>query len=325
MPDLKSLPELSAAIATADILAETELDDLDSVYLGQPYCLKVSGNLLRNPGKLSDSIKMIQLTGRKAYVTTPVIPESKDFEDVEAIVSRAADAGADGIEVHDAGVLRWTLRNFSGLPIHLSSFLNIYQPETALFYRDMGVERIVPANELLESEVELIKDRVDNVEFAVPVHGSLPLGMSHSCLLRREMPGEELGPCCQQCAEDHYLDMGDWKMRCVGTALVSADEFSMIEFLPSLIGEGFSGFRLETHFDDAGRISEVASIYRSAMARVATGGEYPAADFRSRLQDAGGELSNGWRFGLSGRDYLSALDEDPFLIAKKELDKREAK
>lgn len=325
MPEFKSWPELSAAIATADILAETDLDDLDSVYLGQPYCLKVSGNLLRNLGELSDSIKMIQLSGRKAYVSTPVIPESKDFAIVEAIVSRAAEVGADALEVHDAGVLRWTLENFPDLPIHLSSFLNIYQPETAMFYRDMGVRRIVPANELLESEVELIKDSVDNVEFSVPVHGSLSLGMSHSCLLRRKLPGEEMDPCQQQCAKEHYLDMGGWKMRCVGTSLVSADDFSMIEFLPALINEGFAGFRLETHFSDAERISEVANIYRNAMVEMASRGDYPAVELRNKLEAICGKLSNGWRYGLSGREYLSSLDEDPFQVAKRELQKSQAK
>ncbi len=321
MPEFKSWPELSAAVATADILAETELDDLDSVYLGQPYCLKVSGNLLRNLDELSDSIKMIQLSGRRAYVTTPIIPESKDFDSVEAIVSRAAAFGADAVEIHDAGVLRWTRKNFPDLPVHLSSFLNIYQPETAIFYKDMGVTRIVPANELLESEVELIKEQVERIEFAVPVHGSLPLGMAYSCLLRRNLPGEEMDPCRQQCAEVHDLDMGDWKMRCVGTSLVSADDFSMIEFMPALISEGFDGFRLETHFDEAERISEIANIYRNALVEMASRGDYPANDLKRHLQEVCGDLSNGWRYGLSGKDYISSLDEDPFMAAKKGMGK----
>ena len=321
MPEFILWPELSAAITTAEILAETELDDLDAVYLGQPYCLKVSKNLLRNLDKLSDSIKMVQLSGLKAYVTTPVVPESKDFESVEAIVTRAALAGADALEVHDAGVLRWTRLNFPDLPVHLSSFMNIYQPETAVLYMDMGITRIVPANELLESEVELIKERVERIEFAVPVHGSLPLGMSYSCLLRRDLQGVEMAPCRQQCAEVHYLDMGDWKMRCVGTALVSGDDFSMIEFMPTLTKEGFDGFRLETHFDSAERITEIASIYRNAMVKVASKGDYPSVDLRQELQGVCGDLSNGWRYGLSGKDYLSSSDDDPFQEAKRALGK----
>lgn len=315
-------PELSAAVATAEILKDTDFDNLDAFYLGQPYCLLTEGNLLTDLGGLARSIKSIRREGKKAYVTTPIVPENKDLPKTVKVISTAVDSGADAVEIHDAGVYRWARDHLGAFPVHLSSFFNIYQPETAQYYRDRGVGRLVPANELLQSEVDLIKDATPGIEFAVPVHGNLSLGMSYACLLRIDFPSRELKACKNQCRSEFYLDMGDWKMRCVGTSLVTADDFAMIEHIPHLASSGYRGYRLETHFDAAAKINALADIYKRAMSAVASGTDYPAADLAGQVSEVCGATCNGWRFGLSGRDYFSLRDEDPLTLAMSTVEDR---
>lgn len=315
---MSNLPELSAAVTTTAILDEIDLDSLDAVYLGQPYCLKVEGNLLTDLEGLSKVIVRIKKAGRRAYVTTPIVPKGENFAKIEKMLAAAIEAGVDAAEVHDVGVFRWIKNNFD-VPIHISSLANVYQPETAAFYRDRGVARIVPANELLATEAKIIRDAVAGVEFGAPVHGRLPLGMSYACLLRLEFPSRELTACRQQCAENHYLNMGNWRMRCVGTSLVTGDDFSLIEHLPDILMAGYDGWRLGTHFDDAKKINALAGIYRRAMKAAASAETYPSGKLLNEVRDICGELCNGWRFGLSGREYFSVRDEDPLSIIEKHL------
>ncbi|HEX21297.1 MAG TPA: hypothetical protein ENH19_01425, partial [Actinobacteria bacterium] len=178
-----NFPELSVAITTAEILADVDISGLDAVYLGQPYCLKIKGNLLIDLSGLSDAIKKLNSAGKRAYLTTPIVPKNTDFSKIKAAVECGIKAGIKGVEVHDVGLFRMVKNEYPGLPIHMSSLANIYQPETAAYYRDQGVARIVPANELLDTEMKIIKDAVDKVEFSIPIYGRLPLGMSYACML----------------------------------------------------------------------------------------------------------------------------------------------
>lgn len=318
----RDLPELSAAVTTAEIFAEIDLTGLDAVYLGHPYCLKIKGNLLNDLEGLSEVIKKINATGKRAYLTTPIVPRSTDFSNIKAVIERALWAGVKAVEVHDVGVFHMLKDSYPDLPIHMSSLANIYQPETAAYYRDQGVRRIVPANELLNTEMKIIKDAVAGVEFSVPVYGLLPLGMSYACMLRLKFPARELSACRQQCDEEHYMEVDDWRMRCVGMAMVTADDFSIIEQLPEAVGAGWDGFRLETHFDDSEKINAVVEVYSSALASIQAGHEYPRENLYNSLTRISGKLCNGWRFGLSGRDYYSAADEDPLAAAERRGEKK---
>lgn len=304
--------ELSCAAVNLETLKGLDLRWLDAVYLGHPYCLRTRGNLITDTGGLREAVELLHQAGKKAYAATPIVPRVSEFAQVEKYLRAAVELGVDAVEVGDQGVWRYMRTTYPDVPVHVASSMNIYQPETAAFYRDNGARRIVPANELMASEVAEIIDAVDGVEFALPVHGALLLGMSYTCMSRLKFPGRESDACRNQCEDEQYIDMGDWRMRCVGTANVTADDFSFIEFLPQL--PPLTGARLETHFDDAQKINELSHIYSEALVAAAEG-DYDAADYKQQVLAVCGSLSNGWRFGIPGQAYHSLNDADPYIEA----------
>lgn len=304
--------ELSCAAVNLETLKGLDLQCLDAVYLGHPYCLRTRGNLITDTGGLRQAVDLLHQSGKKAYAATPIVPRVSEFAKVEKYLRAAVDVGVDAVEVSDQGVWRYMRTNYSDVSVHVASPMNIYQPETAAFYRDNGARRLVPANELMSSEVAEIIDAVRGVEFALPVHGALLLGMSYACMSRLKFPGREVDACRNQCEDEQYIDMGDWRMRCVGTANVTADDFSFIEFLPQL--PPLAGARLETHFDSADKINRLSRIYSEALKAV-TSDDYDAAGFRDQVLAVCGSISNGWRFGVAGRGYHAPGDADPYLSA----------
>ena len=297
--------EFVASVSNKEVLDGVDIGYFDSIYLGQPYCLKFKGNFLANPKDIETAVVRLQAAGKRAYLTTPAIPKGKDLLSVEKAIEAAVRAGIDGIEVHDVGIFRIVKNDWPDVRIHIGNFVNVYNEKSAGLYRRLGAARIVPSHELAGDELSIVAQTKD-VEFERPIHGPLPLGMSYACLLRKEGDGEDLGPCVQQCSDDLYLELDGWRMRTVGTSLLMGEEYSLIEHLRSLMSLNIAAFRLETYFDSAEKINILGKIYRQVLDRAMTGRGPGIEQVTAVKELAGGRLCNGWHFGKSGRDYVGA-------------------
>ncbi len=297
--------ELNACISNPETLFGTDLSNLDAVYLGQPYCLKYEGNFLLDPEEVVSAVARLHADAKRAYLTTPAIPTTTDWPLLEKVLRAAAAAGIDGVEAHDVGVFSWVRRELPGIAVHIGNFANVYNEDSAAMWERLGAARIVPSHELTGDELEIVVAG-SGVDCERPVHGPLPLGMAYACLLRRNTPDGPEKPCRQQCAEPHYLELDGWRMRSVGTSLLSGEDYCLIEHLEDLAGRGLTAFRLETFFDSAGKINELSAIYRRALERARVGAAVESSQVEVLRGLALRGLCNGWHFGRNGRDYVGA-------------------
>ncbi len=311
---MKSSFELNACASNSTTLSDLDLDGLDAVYLGQPYCVEYHGNFIAHPGSIGPAIAGLHGENTKAYLTTPAIPPSSSMPAIEDALREAAAAGIDAIETHDVGLFRWVRRELPDVRVHVGNFANTYNQDAAILWERLGAARAVPNHELTGDELTTITSSCEAMEFERPVHGPLPLGMAFACLLRRNNPEDSDGPCLQQCSDRHDLELDGWRMRSVGTSLLSGEDYCLIEHLPDLARRGLTAFRLETYFEPAAKINLLVSIYRDALDAV--------FDRRPSMNDiviaergieairelCAHGLCNGWHFGRSGRDYVGAGD-----------------
>lgn len=302
------VPELAVCVSTYRTLEMTDISHFDAVYLGDPYCLESAENLLTHHQNLRLSMQLLRKQDKKIYLTSPVIPWGKDFSLVERLLEVASEEKADGIEIHDMGVFRLVRQNFPDLRVHLGHFANIYNKEAAQEFIDMGVVRIIPSCELTLAEIKPFFE-LNNLELEIPIHGQLPLGISSTCLLRLKFPERETMPCTQQCASEQYLSFGDWQMCCLGKVMVTAGDFSLIEFLPELLQNGYAAFRLSTIKDPPEKISKVGQIFRKTINEICSG-KIPSCDRRvEELRMLSGKgLCNGWAWGQAGRKYIGLTE-----------------
>lgn len=301
--------EFAVCVPSSKVLAAIDIDLFDAFYLGQPYCLLREGNFIVDLDGLQMEATRLHTAGKKVYLTTPAIPKGKDLPKVSKALELAAAIHLDGVEVHDVGVFRLLRSDFGQLRPHIGNFLNVYNQKTAALWRDLGAARVVPNHELTGDELALVA-QTEGLEFEHPVHGPLALGMSYSCVLRRELPEEGLKPCRQQCADEHYLALDGWRMRSVGTSLLTAEDYCLVEHLGQLLASNISALRLETYFDSPEKINRLGAIYRQALSdaldKKPVSGTLP--DEAANLASSG--LCNGWHFGKSGREYVSATEAE---------------
>ncbi len=306
-----SSPELLCSVPTSAVYAEADLSPYDGAYLGQSFCLKVDGNLLVDVAALRAAIGELHQAGKKAYLTTPVVPNGPDFKAVRRAITAAAEEGIDGVEVHDMGVLRVIKTEFPGLKVHTGHFANVYHVETARALASVGADRISPSYELtLDEKSDFTPVLKEGTELEVPIAGKLPIGMAHSCLLCLSFPSRVEVPCHQQCADRRQLEFNneDWQMRCAGTAMLMAEDLVMIEHLGKLASEGYSALRLETSVESGEKISALGFEYRAALDDAVAGRPFDKSHLEAVSALAEDGICNGWYFGDSGRVYVEMAE-----------------
>lgn len=296
--------ELNACVSNQKTFKDVDTSHLDGVYLGQPYCLKYAGNFIYHGETAAAAVAELRARGKKAYLTTPAIPTPRDMSKITETLRIVAEAGVDGIEAHDVGIFRWVRRELPDIPVFVGNFANVYNENTAALWGKLGASRVIPNHELTGTELDIITASHLTLEFERPVHGLLPLGMAFACLLSDDTEGH----CRQQCSEPHFLEMDGWRMRSVGTSLLTGEDYCLIEHLADLLKSGLTIFRIESHFESAGKINRLSAAYREALTVAESSGARADDSFDAVRRLAEHGLCNGWHFGRSGREYIGAGD-----------------
>jgi putative protease len=112
-----------------------------------------------------------------------IFPRNKDIELFEKTVEKIADVGADAIIFSDPGTFSIIRKHMPDIDMHLSTQASSLNRESAKFWYDLGVKRIVLARELHINEIKEIKEHVPGLELEVFVHGAMCMSYSGRCLL----------------------------------------------------------------------------------------------------------------------------------------------
>ncbi len=299
--EMKRPVEFAASIPSKKVLDDIETKYFDAFYLGQPYCLKIKGNFLTAIDDMKSAVNELHAKGKKAYLVTPAIPKASELPLIRKAIDAARQAGIDAVEAHDVGIFRLLRKDFSDLRVHVGNFANVYNERSAAVFKRLGAARIVPSHELTGPELAIVAG-VEGVEFERPVHGLLSLGMAFSC----QLVNGNKGVCHQECSEDFYLELDGWRMRSVGTSLLTGEDYCLIEHLDELLEIGLTSWRFETYFESSLKINLLGKIYNKALDDIAAGKKVGNETVIAARELASKGLCNGWYFGKSGRDYVGA-------------------
>jgi len=295
--------ELNTTLSNLRDLRQSDLSAYDAVYLGNIYCRLFEDNFLERMDHLKEGIARVKEQGLRAYVTSYAAPRNDALPKVQIALETAAAAGADGVEVHNLGVLRMVHEQFPAMPSHVGGFANVYTDAGAQVLKEYGAVRFTPNYEISLEEVEGIA-RGAGIPAELQVHGKMPLGVSDYCfLLEYEQHWPE--KCPVLCQKQLFLKQGDWAMRSVGKGVLSGRDLCMLEHLPTLVEAGHRIFRIEAAYETPAYRGQIGQVYRDALERV-LGGD---ATVDERAWALIGEhtavgLCNGFCFGRTGSEYV---------------------
>lgn len=208
---------------------------------------------------------------KKFYVTLNIFPFDDDLAEVDEYLDYLGSLHADGVIVSDLGLIDRIVKANPNMSVHVSTQANVTNADTARFYADMGVKRIVLARELSLDQIRKIRDKLpDNVELEAFVHGAMCISYSGRCLLSGYLSGRSAnrGECIQTCRMRFTPENTEETLDFVqddGTYIFGGNDLNMIEHVGDLIDAGISSFKIEGRVKSEYYVGCIVNAYRKAL------------------------------------------------------------
>ena len=229
----------------------------DAVYIGgMKFGARAYANNL-DEEKMLEAIDYVHLHGRKIYMTVNTLLKDDEINELYDYLLPYYKQGLDAVIVQDVGVFDFVKTNFPDLPIHISTQMTVTNESSALFFKDRGAERVVPARELNLREIREMKDAT-GLEIECFVHGALCYCYSGQCLLSSMIGGRSgnRGQCAQPCRLPYGVNGKKPQ------DILSLKDLCTIEMIPELIEAGIDSFKIEGRMKQPEYVYTVVSMYR---------------------------------------------------------------
>lgn len=237
-----------------------------SVYMGiKEFNLRISAPnfSLRELRKVVNYCHQKQV---KAYLALNTIIYDRELKQIKKILTKAKEYQVDAIICWDHLVISEALD--LGLNVHLSTQACISNSQAAIFYKKIGVKRIVLARELNLKQIAAIKKKVA-IEIECFIHGAMCLSLSGRCILsqylfnRSANRGDCLQPCrrkyrCLDKEEPFEIEVGD-------RYILSPKDLCTIDILDKIIKSGLDAVKIEGRTKSPEYVKVITQCYREAI------------------------------------------------------------
>ena len=257
--------ELLAPAGDLERLKIAFLYGADAVYIG--------GNILGLRAnatnfaldEIKEGVSYAHALNKKVYVTVNVALHNKELKVLKSYLINLDKIGVDAIIFSDLTVLEYA-KKYTNLTLHLSTQSSTMNHEAAVFYKNLGVERIVLARECSKDDIKSIIKNVD-IETEVFIHGAMCSSISGRCVMSNFLTNRDAnrGGCSQICRWDFDLYKDNLKIEGEKPFTFCTKDLCLIKYIPDLINMGVTSLKIEGRMRSIYYIATVISIYRKAI------------------------------------------------------------
>ncbi|MFX0003146.1 MAG: peptidase U32 family protein [Candidatus Hodarchaeota archaeon] len=258
MAPLKNYKSLNAVLGKAD-----------AVYFGvESFNMRMYSDNFKLQD-LNDIVKTCHDNNIHAYLTTNVVIYENELLLLDKILDKAIEAEIDAVIIHDIGAIQ--LAKEKGLNFHISTQANISNSRTAIFYENLGAQRLILARELSLDQIKEIKNNLNKCEVETFVHGAQCTSISGRCYFSAEICQSQdysanRGKCIQPCRRKwRVVDDQNDELLYDGVFFINTKDLCMIEYIPELIDAKIDAFKIEGRMRDPIYIEETTSCYKEAI------------------------------------------------------------
>jgi len=223
---------------------------------------------------LKEAVLYAKKLKKLIYIAVNLFAHNEDLPAVDRTVRELSEVGPDAFIVSDPGVLRAVRRIARHIPVHLSTQANTTNSESVMFWKDLGVGRVILARELTFQETEEICGKTSGVELETFIHGAMCVSYSGRCLLSNFLTGRDAnrGECAGTCRWRYYLveetrnkELFETGEDLHGTYILNSRDLCLLEKLPKLKALPLHGFKVEGRTKNLFYVALVAKAYRLAL------------------------------------------------------------
>lgn len=212
----------------------------------------------------------------KTYITLNTIIYDHDLGVAKRIIDKAAEVGITAVIASDQAVIQYAKKK--GLPVHISTQLNVTNVETVEFYATFA-DVMVLSRELSLRQVQKICEAVvrddirgpsgDLVRIEIFAHGALCMAVSGKCYLslHTQNASANRGACIQNCRRKYrVIDIeGGHELEIDNEYIMSPKDLCTIDFLDQIIATGVGVLKIEGRGRAPEYVKTVIECYREAI------------------------------------------------------------
>ncbi len=247
----------------------------DAVYVGgKKFSLRAFSDNF-NDEELKQATDFVHENGKKIYVTVNIYAKNKDLNEATEYFKHLENIGVDGAIVSDPGLIAIAKRVAPKLPLHLSTQSNTLNVETAKFWEEQGITRLVLARELSLQEISEINSGLKpNTEIEAFIHGAMCISYSGRCLLSNYFSNRDSnrGECVQACRWNYAIrevgkdgDFYPIEEDENGTYILNSKDLNMLNYIDDMVKAGVKSFKIEGRMKGEYYLATVINAYRRAI------------------------------------------------------------
>lgn len=251
--------ELLSPAGDLERLKVTLLYGADAVYLGgKLYNLRANATNF-SLEDLKEGCQFAHKLGKKVFLTLNIVFHNEDILGVNDYIRDVVEAGIDAFIVSDLAIIRYIKQHYPQVEVHLSTQASTMNYEAALFYKSMGVDRIVLARELSKDEIKEIIDKA-SIDIEVFIHGAMCTCVSGRCSLSNYVTNRDAnrGGCSQVCRFAFTTDDGS-------NFTMATKDLNMARYVSELIKMNVTSMKVEGRMRSLYYLATVIGAYRKII------------------------------------------------------------
>lgn len=252
--------ELLAPAGNLERLKIAYLYGADAVYVGG-YNYSLRANAINfSFEELKEATTFAHNLNKKIYVTVNIVLHNSDLKGLKDYLQELANIGIDAIIVSDIAVIKCIKDNNINLEIHLSTQSSTLNYEAAMFYKKLGIKRIVLAREASREDIKLIKEKT-GLDLECFIQGAMCTSISGKCVLSNVATNRDSnrGGCAQICRWTFNINDED------DIFSMTPKDLNMAMYLKDMMDIGVNSFKVEGRMRSIYYIATVIYEYRKLI------------------------------------------------------------
>lgn len=255
--------ELLAPAGDLERLKFAFLYGADAVYIGgKNFSLRANAKNF-SIDEIKEACLYAHNLGKKVYVTVNIVLHNKNLEGLEEYLLDLDKAGIDAIIASDIIVINTARKLNVSFEVHLSTQASTLNYGQGLYYKNLGVTRLVLAREASKEDIIRIKKET-NLELECFCHGAMCTSISGKCVLSNYCTNRDSnrGGCAQICRWIFDMDGVDKPYS------ITPKDLNMVPFIKDMISSGVNSFKVEGRMRSIYYVATVINVYRRIIDKV---------------------------------------------------------
>lgn len=252
--------ELLSPAGDMERLKVTLLYGADAVYIGgEKYSLRANATNF-SMEEIKEACTFAHSLGKKVYQTINIVFHNEDIDGVYDYIRESVTAGIDAFIVSDPFIISYIKENFKNVEVHLSTQNSTTNYDTVLFFKEKGIDRIVPARELRKEEIKELIDKT-GIDIEVFIHGSMCTFYSGRCTLSNYLTNRDSnrGGCSQVCR--FVFNIEDYAEK----FSFATKDLNLAKYIKDLIEIGVRSLKVEGRMRSLYYLATVIGTYRKII------------------------------------------------------------